>query len=1024
MRLYKCKRSAVFLVLLLWLRLLSGIVQSEQLPLKTYTTTDGLPGDNVNRIIRDSRGFLWFCTEEGLSRFDGYRFTNYTAEQGMPHRFVSDFLETSRGAYWVATAGGVCRFNPAGPRLFNVSYPGDDEPSRQIEALAEDQSGAIWCGTHGGVYLLEEESGREHFRFMDFGMPTEGEGAYVQTIVADRNGSVWIGTRGSGLYRRRPDGGIDHFSTDSGLPTNRVEALLEDQGGRMWAGTTLGLCQLSPEPGPSHRIVSRVYTTRDGLPSNSADALFQSPDGTLWVGTDYGLSKLRPRAGENDRFWSYTTSNGLSSPFIQALAEDRDGNLWLGTDSGGAMKLTRGGFTNYTEMDGLASAGVDSIFEDNANELCVISSGQRHFINHFDGRRFKPIWPAFPKNITYFGWGCNQITLQDRTGDWWVPTGQGLCRFAKVSRLENLAAEPPKSVYTTSNGLPFNDVFRLFQDSRGDLWISTLSQSGNGLTRWERATETLHNLPTSDGAVPIRTHPASAFAEDAAGNVWIGQWTGGLTRCTAGRLTSFNESDGLPAGTIRALYLDHAHRLWIASSVGGLARIDDPSESHPRFVTYTTAEGLLCDDVWCITENQRGSIFVGTGRGLDELEPDTGHIKHYTEADGLMRGKVTAAYRDRHGALWFASNVHGLSRLVPQADPTQTPPPILISGLRVAGVPQQISQVGESEVPALRLGADQNQLSIDFVGLSFGPGEILRYQYRLEGGADQDWSPPGNERSVNFANLAPGQYRFLVRAVNDEGLASAVPATLSFVIPPPVWRRWWFIAAAAFLLGLAIYSAHRQRVSRLIELERVRTRIATDLHDDIGANLSLIAMLSDVARGQLKRDDGNLKEWFSTIATTSRDTVDAMSDIVWAVNPKRDHLRDLTRRMRRFAEDIFSARDIDLQFHASEPDRDLKLGADLRREVFLIFKESINNMVRHSNCTSASVTLRIERSWLELEMGDDGKGLGRDCSGDGHGLASMRQRAAKLGGSLEIASGNGSGTILTLKVPLDRHTGA
>jgi len=214
---------------------------------------------------------------------------------------------------------------------------------------------------------------------------------------------------------------------------------------------------------------------------------------------------------------------------------------------------------------------------------------------------------------------------------------------------------------------------------------------------------------------------------------------------------------------------------------------------------------------------------------------------------------------------------------------------------------------------------------------------------------------------------------------------------------------------------------YRQRLARLIELERVRTRIATDLHDDIGANLSLIAMLSEVARGQLRSDDHRLKEWFSTIAATSRDTVDSMSDIVWAVNPKRDHLRDLTRRMRRFADDILGARNIQLSFREPHTDLDLKLGSDLRREVFLIFKETINNLVRHSQCTEAEVDLHIAHGRLVLRCSDNGRGLNSADADRGTGLASMRGRAARLGGSFEISSPSEAGTIATLDIPLDHR---
>jgi ligand-binding sensor domain-containing protein/signal transduction histidine kinase len=1008
--------------LLICLLLAAGLVRAEHLPIRTYTTADGLAEDNVTRIVRDSRGFLWFCTGEGLSRFDGYQFTNYTTEQGLPHRAVNDLLETSDGNYWVATGGGLSHFNPVSSVLFTTYHPGADELSWHVEALIQDRQGFIWCGTHKGVYRLEASGDRVQFQFVDMGMPGEAEGDLVQALVSDRQGALWVATRGSGIYRRWPDGRIEHYATQQGLPSNRVEALLEDREGRLWIATTNGLAQLVAVPDPTRSVIARVYTTRDGLVSNWIESLFQSAGGALWLSTDNGVSEFLASTGDTGRaFRNYTTANGLSSQYILGFAEDRDGNLWLGTDSGGAMKFARSGFTNYTETDGLAAAGVDSILENRAGELCVISSGTKHFVGRFDGKRFVSVWPNFPKQISNFGWGSNQVAFQDHTGEWWMPTGQGLVRFPAVARVEQLAHTNPKAVYTTQQGLPFDNVFRLFEDSHGDIWISTLSLSANGLSRWRRATEKLENFSEADGLSLLKTSPPDAFAEDAAGNLWIGHWGGGLTRYdAAGRFTVFGESNGLPAGTIRSLFLDHAHRLWIASALGGLARLDDSVSKVPRFITYSTAQGLSSNDLWCITEDGSSRIYIGTGRGLDRLDPETGHIEHYTDADGLLHGKVTTAFRDSHGTLWFGSNVHGLSRFAPGPDVPHTPPPIMISGLHIAGVAYPISQLGETAISEVDLGANQNQLNIDFVGLSFGSGEILRYQYELEG-ADRNWSPPGEQRSVNYANLASGRYRFLVRAVNAEGLTSVAPATLVFTVAPPVWRRGWFLALIAISVGLAVYSLHRQRVARLVELERVRTRIATDLHDDIGANLSLIAMLSEVARGFLKRDDPRLREWFSTIATTSRDTVDAMSDIVWAVNPRRDHLSDLTQRMRRFADDILGARDIALNFHAPELERDLKVGADLRREVFLIFKETINNTVRHSQGTIANIELEVARGWLVLRVTDNGRGFDLKNTREGNGLASIRLRAGRLGGTVDVSSPNGPGTSVTLRVPLDHR---
>ena len=292
-----------------------------------------------------------------------------------------------------------------------------------------------------------------------------------------------------------------------------------------------------------------------------------------------------------------------------------------------------------------------------------------------------------------------------------------------------------------------------------------------------------------------------------------------------------------------------------------------------------------------------------------------GRIKHFTAADGLVKGRVRFALRDRSGTLWFANDSE-LSRLVPEPDPPQPAPQILIQSVQISGVPSPLSELGESQVGPLKLSAWQNQVTIDFVGLEFDPGEVLRYQHRLEG-TDRDWSTPSEQRVVNYESLAPGSYRFLVRAVTAEGVMSLQPAAVTFTIPPPFWRRWWFVTLGLLLTSSLIYTAHRYRVTRLVELERVRTRIATDLHDDIGSSLSRMAILSEVAK---RRMDGDTKESASLltdIAESARAAVNSMSDIVWAIDPRRDDLSNVIFRVRQFAADLIGAQGITWHFSAA-----------------------------------------------------------------------------------------------------------
>ncbi len=702
------------------------------------------------------------------------------------------------------------------------------------------------------------------------------------------------------------------------------------------------------------------------------------------------------------------------------MTEDRDGNLWVASDCG-AHKIARNGFTGYVLADGLGQTQINSIFENRDGALFVISrfgeiNHTKRIINKFDGARFQSVEPNLPSSIWYTGWGWGQTITQDHFGEWWVPTGFGLFRFPKVERIEELARARPQFMRMVGDVSNRTEIFRLYEDSRGDVWMATTGTHFR-LLRWERATGIVHDH-TAETGVPPDTN-FTAFREDRAGNLWIGTSEGGgLLRYRDGTFKRFTVADGAPPGWIIWLYLDHAGRLWIASQLGGLNRIDDPAADTLRVVKYTTLDGLTSNNIRSITEDEWGRIYAGTGHGVDRLDPETGRVKQFTVADGLPKGIIEHAYRDRHGALWFGS-LFGLSRFVPEKQESRSPPSVYLTGLHIEGVAQRVSELGETNLPQLELASEQNQLSIDFVGMGASLGEEINYQYRLEG-TEGDWSAPTSVRTINYAKLAPGAYRFVVRAVNADGQLSPAPATLTFNVAAPIWMRWWFGATIALALGLTAFMLYRYRVARLLEVANMRTHIATDLHDDIGANLTKIAILSEVAQQQLGNGAAQPGSPLSSIARISRESVAAMSDIVWAINPHRDHLIDLVRRMRQHADELFTLRDIKLHFSAPDMERNLKLGVDVRRDLFLIFKEAVNNAARHANPTQVKIELCAEGSWLSLQIVDDGIGFDPLIESEGQGLASMRRRAQSLGGTLSVESQAAQGTKIKLEIPYTR----
>jgi ligand-binding sensor domain-containing protein/two-component sensor histidine kinase len=1001
--------------------------RAEKLPLKIYTAAEGLAHNSVNRIVRDAHGYLWFCTSEGLSRFDGYEFHNYGRRDGLPHRVVNDVLETRSGELWIGTGGGLCRYEPNGPgharfRVFRIEK---DDRASYINVLFEDSRGQVWCGTDGGLLRLEHRAGQTDpvLNSINLGMPREAwDDQVVSALLQDPRGDLWIGT-GSGLYRRRPEGGVERFTKENGLPQNFITALLEDQQHRIWAGTHEGLCKLIAAPAPGHSAVEATFREKDGLGSDSVKVLQQLTDGTMCVGTKMGLSATRAdRADSAPMFSTYTASHGLPASGVEALAEDTAGNLWIGTDGSGAAKLVWKTFLTYTAEDGLGGTQIDSIFQDRAGKLCVVSrrGSTDVYVNEFDGSRFRATRVNLPAGTRLLNWGARtQSVAHDEEGDWWIGTSDGLFRYNKVSRMSDLGQATPAH-YTQRDGLPEGPIVSVFEDSAGSLWLSTTGKR-NALARWDRHDRSFHRYP--EGSPWLAASGVSLFAEDGSGRLWMGLLRFGrgqaeMARLREAALERFGGGVDAPSGGIRALYVDRQRRLWVGTNQSGLMRFDHPEADQPAFQRYTTANGLSSDVILSLTEDLEGRIYVGNGSGVDRVDVATGQVTRYTSADGLAPGEVQASFRDQNGALWFGTS-GGLSRLLsPPAHPP-SPPPIAITSLRVGGVPQPASELGETKISGLRYQPNQNDIEVSFAGLAFAPGETLRYQYQLEG-ADAGWSTPSLQRSVNYANLSPASYRFLVRAINSEGVASSQPASIQFIILPPVWMRWWFQLMAAAAVSAVIYFFHHYRVMRLLELERVRTRIATDLHDDIGSSLSQIAILSEVANRHVDRTQPQLAEPLTDIAGISRELVDSMSDIVWAIDPERDHFGDLVQRMRRFASDIFSPRDIRLGFQAPAGEQDLQMGADLRRQIFLIFKETVHNVLRHSGATEVTVDFQIEHGWLNLKVADNGWGFDLLRDHEGHGLRSMRERARNAGGEIEITSGAG-GTVVLLRVPVGRR---
>jgi signal transduction histidine kinase/ligand-binding sensor domain-containing protein len=991
---------------------------AQQLSIRRYDTSDGLAHGVVTSIYQDAKGYLWLSTFEGLSRFDGYRFTNYDTRDGLGDPIINHVTEDRQRRLWVATNGGgiACLLDDPAGRVANHGAAsaadgrfrsfgvGETRESNQVNRMLFDSQNNVWCLSDFGLYRASMAEGDPRFEAV---LAQSSGGAHG--VLEDRQGRLWFGL-GHELIQVSGNQ-VFNYGSVGGAGRELITAIIEDRRGRLLVASRYGLFEFSP-PGaagskqPWRRLPLKLK------PGQEISALLQGTTDDLWIGSTAGLIKYK-----DGQQTEYTTANGLSGSNIRTLGEDRDGNLWIGTQGGGASKLSGETFVSFMKAERLAPVGITGVFEDRQGQIRVIledrsvagiDSGEVNRVGRLD-------YP--PANFDSFA-----IELEGPK-TFWLGLSGGWTRIGKpVLRLRSgreiaLAGFGPFRVFPV--------YFLFYEDENGSLWFER-SEGKDNLDegRIYRA-ETAEGRPAVVESFETGFSRASGFMiSDRAGGLWVGR-PSVLARLRHGEISRLQRAEGLSETNPRCFFLDSRGWLWIGMRFGGVSMTKEPAAEDPHFVKYSTEQGLASNAVRSIAEDDLGRIYLGTDKGLDEFDPRSSGFRHYTRKDGLAGDDVHHLYKDRTGSIWVSTSL-GVSRLDPHAQRRNLDPaPIYFSRVNVAGDDLRLPETGAGSIADLELSGSRNNLLLEFVALSFQGEQKLRYQYKLEG-VDPDWDAPTETRSVNYARLAAGSYRFLARAINQEGIVSAEPAALRFRILPPIWRRWWFIGTAGVLAGLLAYSLYRFRLAQLIELERVRTRIATDLHDDIGSSLSRMAILSEVVKRQAGSPPDSAP-MLTEIADSARGLIGSMRDIVWSVDPRRDDLNSLISRVRQFASDVLEPIGVKWDLEGPSQPRRIRLGPDERRHLFLIFKEAINNIARHAECSTVCVSIAIDHSELKASVRDDGQGFAPSPDestatnpGHGHGLSNMRLRARQLGGTLIVESAPGCGTRLDLVIQLKK----
>ncbi len=966
---------------------------------------DGLPAPAATAVLQDREGFVWVGSHVGLARTDGHTTEVFRPRPGDTGSLVSAavnvgaLIEGRDGTLWVGTPKGLCRRRPSGTRF---DCAGRDAGSigtlrdSNVVAMAEAPDGVVWVGTPGGLHEVAPATLRSRRLGAAEGLPSA---AFVAAIAVASDGAVWAGTSG-GLFLRPP--GTRRFRPIPGLPQGAfVSALAATPSSAVWVGTLgYGLFRVA-HPGQPATTVP-LGTPADASPARSGPnhifTLHPDAAGRLWVGTwGGGLLRYDPATGSTARFAARPGDpHALPSEEVVDLDVDAAGGVWAATWDGLAYLPPPAPYRllthNPDDPGSLSDPRVTSLLRGPTGELWVGTfGGGLNRCNPATLRCQRYRYDAGDSASL-----CHDIVLDialDAAGGVWVATsGAGVCRLdPRTGRFALAPPSPPPDLRTAH-------VYAVALDPGRDAWIGTADA---GLVRVPlQATSTQGQRPTR----VLTDHPVYAVERAASGELWAGTLGGGLCRTTDGSAFACFRAGprGLADDWITSLAAVPGG-LW-AGSTGGLDWI--PTRGRPQRVL--SEADLPRPLVACVLPTPAGT-WVSTASGLLRLDPRSRRVTADAAMAGLpTRGFLRQACTELGPDLLAFGSQHGVVLFRPSAITGSGRSPTRLTAVLVDG-DDAASGAPAHQLRSLTLQPGQGGPTFRFATLNYTAPEARRYVYRLDG-FERAWSRPTDRPEVTYPRLPPGRYTFRVRPALQT-LASE--ATVQLRVLAPVWRRPWFLAlatAAALAIGVA---AFRARVGYLLRIERTRRRIADDLHDDIGSQMSGLALALDVTARTL---DGPTGREVRARADEARDLVSELRDTVWVIEAEFDSVAQVVERVRDIAQRLLPDALVDVTT-GGHTDWPLSMGA--RRHLLFFCKEALHNAARHGTPGTVRVAFTVsDGGQLQLQIADDGRGFDPATARPGRGLASLRTRAQALGGTLEIQATPGDGTRISLAVDL------
>ena len=973
---------------------------------KTWETDDGLPQNSVISMVQTRDGYLWLGTLNGLARFDGLRFTVFdeSTTPGLSDSRIVFLFEDSQANLWIGTetAGTVMMKNGRVIAPEQLSLGGLEH---RLVSACEDADGAVW------LYLANGDLWRYHRGHFTPLLVPGRESGQARSIIQETNGPIWVATsRKQHAVKAPADGGSLELHLLEEMPPSRNDFLVPSRRGGYWR-----LADFQIRKGTNGLISQPLLGYPWSYCGCEIGAACEDQDGNLVVGTrGAGIFWISPEG----KVASLSTNEGLSNNYIFSTVVDREGTLWVGTDGGGLNRVKR---PHFTTIETNRSWVVQSVCADVEGGLWIGSNGER--VGYFKEGVLQRFGPAEGLGV-YQAEFVKSVFVDNDEQVWAGTRGAGLFRLNK-GRFQPVAAA----------GLIRAEVNAIFQDRQSNLWVGTTA----GLTMRDGREETnwMH-FTTREG---LSSDVITAIAEDRKGNLWVGTRRGGLNRLSGGKFTAFRKADGLPSDDISALWMDAQGVLWIATFGNGLARYHEG-----RWTRFTKRDGLTSNNLGYLVEDGEGNLWIGSNVGLLRVSKKALNdfanglaksvpCRAYGKADGLTTLECTAgsqpgAARTADGRLWF-STIKGVVSVDPaRLTPNPIPPLVTIDSVLVDDEPitPRVSTAGQEKSITLRPG--QERLEIQFSGLNLGAPDRARFRYWLEG-YEKDWVEAGRRPFVVYPKLVPGHFKFHVTACNEDDVWNETPISLAVIVQPPFWRTWWFYGATALslfaLVAGIVHYLSTQKLQRQLAilkqqeaLEKERSRIARDIHDQVGASLTQVALLGELVETDKDLPD-EVQAHAQQISLTARETTRALDEIVWTVNPSNDTLEGLINYICKHAQEFLAIAGLRYRLEVPEGLPATPISPEVRHNVFLASKEAVTNIVRHAKATSAWVRLRLEATSFTLEIEDNGCGLADpDAPSVRNGLRNMRKRMEDIGGTFSLTRGAEGGALVRLVVPITK----